>query len=98
MGSSESVRKMHWVGWLKITQSKSEGGLGLHTAKGKNLSLLAKLNWCFHSEKDALWSKVLRSKYCTRQRLNAINPTKLPCSRVWSAMKKGEDNFHKGIR
>ena len=92
------MKKMHWVGWKKITQPKSEGGLGLHTAKGRNLSLLAKLNWHFHSEKDTLWSKVLRSKYCTRQRLNAINPTKLPYSRVWFAMKKCEDIFYKGIR
>lgn len=97
-GSSESVKKMHWVGWQKVTRPKSEGGLGLHTAKGRNLSLLAKLNWRFHTEKDSLWSKVLRSKYCNRQRLNARNPAKLPCSRVWSAMQKGKDTFQKGTR
>ena len=48
-------------------------------------------------EKDALWSKVLKSKYCIRQRLNATNPTKLPCSRVWSRMREGEDIFRKGV-
>ena len=89
---------MHWVGWQKVTWPKSEGGLGLHNAKGRNLSLLAKLNWRFHSEKDSLWSKVLRSKYCNRQRLDARNPAKLPYSRLWSAMKKGEDIFRKGTR
>jgi len=44
-GSSESVKKMHWVGWQKVTRPNSEGGLGLHITKGRNLSLLAKLNW-----------------------------------------------------
>ena len=97
-GSSESVKKMHWVGWQKVTRPKIKGELSLHTTKGRNLSLLAKLNWQFHSEKDSLWSKALRSKYCNRQRLNAKNPAKLPCSNVWLAMKKCEDIFRKGTR
>ena len=29
--------------------------------------------------------------------MNATNPTKLPCSRVWFAMRKGEDIFRKGV-
>ena len=52
---------MQWVGWGKITKPK-KGGLGLHSAKGKNLALLAKLNWRFHNEKNALWRKVLEKK------------------------------------
>lgn len=28
-GSTESVRKIHWVGWSKVTQPKNVGGLGL---------------------------------------------------------------------
>ena len=46
--SSESMKMMHWVGWQKVTRLKSEGGLGLHTAKGRNLSHLVKINWRFH--------------------------------------------------
>ena len=43
-GSSETKRKLHWVGWQKVTNSKEEGGLGLQEAKGRNTALLAKLN------------------------------------------------------
>ena len=43
-GSSDSAKKVHWVGWDKVTKSKEEGGLGLHSAKGRNIALLAKLN------------------------------------------------------
>jgi len=43
-GSSEVIRKMHWVGWQKVTKPKEEGGLGLQTARGRNTALLAKLN------------------------------------------------------
>lgn len=49
-------------------------------------------------EKGALWAKVLRSKYCTSQRLNARNMERLPCFRVWQAMKKGSKVSNKGIR
>ena len=43
-GLTDTVKKMHWVGWHKVTKSKSEGGLGLQTAKGRNIALLSKLN------------------------------------------------------
>uniref|UniRef100_A0A7N2M5G8 Uncharacterized protein n=1 Tax=Quercus lobata TaxID=97700 RepID=A0A7N2M5G8_QUELO len=43
-GSTENQRKMHWVGWQKVTRAKEEGGLGLQTARGRNIALLAKLN------------------------------------------------------
>ncbi|XP_075673848.1 uncharacterized protein LOC142643189 [Castanea sativa] len=28
-GTSDSVKKIHWVGWQKVTKPKDEGGLGL---------------------------------------------------------------------
>ena len=52
-GSAENKRKLHWVGWKKVTRLKEEGGLGLQTAKGRNRALLAKLNWRFHNEDKA---------------------------------------------
>ena len=63
-GSVENKRKMHWVGWNKVTRPKEEGGLGLQTTKGRNTALLAKLSWRFHTEDKASWAKVLRPKYC----------------------------------
>ena len=52
-GSSKAAKKMHWVGWDKVIKSKEEGGLGLQSAKGKNIALLSKLNWRFHTKKEA---------------------------------------------
>ena len=53
-GLTESSKKIYWVGWQKVTKSKEEGGLGLQTGKGRNTALLAKLNWRFNVEKEAL--------------------------------------------
>ena len=72
-GSIENKGKMHWVGWKKVTRPKDEGGLGIQIAKGRNTTLLAKLNWRFHTEDKAPWAKVLRMKYCNPQRLNSTN-------------------------
>lgn len=97
-GSLEEKRKIHWIGWQKVTKPKEEGGLGLQFAKGRNLALLMKLNWRFHSKGEVLWAQVLRRKYCSRRRVHAANPHKLPCSSIWAAMKKGMDIFTKGSR
>ncbi|XP_065622950.1 uncharacterized protein LOC136064750 [Quercus suber] len=44
-GSSNEKRRMHLVGWEKIIRAKDEGGLGIQSARAKNIVLLAKLNW-----------------------------------------------------
>ena len=79
-GSTNHIKKMHWVNWVEVTKPKEAGGLGLQSAKGRNTALLAKLNKRFHIEKNAPWAKVLKFKYCTRQRINSRNEAKLP---VW---------------
>ena len=79
-GLAEASKKLHWVGRQKVTRSRKKGGLGLQFARGRNTSLLAKLNWRFHSEKEILWARVLRNKYCNRQRTSSVNSNKLPCS------------------
>ena len=53
-GLSESALKTHWVSWEKVTKTKEKGGLGIQSAKGRNLALLAKLNWRFQTEGSSL--------------------------------------------
>ena len=81
-----------------MAKPKEEGGLGLKAAKGRNVALLAKLNWRFHMERGKPWVEVLRMKYCNQRRVNTINANRLPCSQTWRAMKKGMEVFTKGSR
>ena len=92
-GTSKAAIKIHWVRWHKVTKPKDEGGLGLKTAKGRNV---AKLNWRLCTEKDAPWAQVLRSKFYTSRRGNSINANRLPCSRIWTAIQKGREVLTKG--
>ena len=68
---------MHWVGWGKITQPIAKGGLGLQSAKGRNIAYLSKLNWRLHSEKDALWAQVMRKKYLNLGRISCSKENSL---------------------
>ncbi|KAK9991109.1 hypothetical protein SO802_026094 [Lithocarpus litseifolius] len=79
----------------RVTRTKEEGGLGLQAAKVRNTALLAKLNWRLHTEREALWALVLWKKYHNNRRLNASNPDRLPCSQVWTAIKRGRETFEK---
>lgn len=77
-----------------MTKPREEGGLGLQTARGRKIAMLAKLNWRLNIEKDAPWSKVLQAKYCNNRNLNAANADKLPCSRIWAVIKKRKKSFY----
>ena len=94
--SMDSAKNIHWVGWEKVTKSE-EGGLGLQTAEGRNVALLSKLNWRFHTEGEA-WVNVLKMKYCNHRGRAAANANSLPCSSIWATMKKGMGTFNKGCR
>ena len=81
-GTTETTKKIHWVGWEKVTRTKEEGGLGLQAKKGRNTAFLAKFNWRLHTEREAQWAQVLWQKYHSNRRLNASNPDKSSCSQV----------------
>ena len=95
-GSSNEKRRMYPVGWGKI-RPKDEGGLGIQSARAKNIALLAKLNWRMYQEKETVWARILLNKYCSNSRRRAANPDALPSSPNRSAIKLGFPTFAKGI-
>ena len=78
-----------------MTKSKKEGGLGLQSARGRNTTLLTKLNWRFHTEKESLWVRVLKEKYGSNRRISSKDPNCLPCSQTWKGMKRERSCFGK---
>ena len=97
-GSSENKKKVHLIGWNKITKAKEEGGLSIQAAKPKNTALLAKLNWRFHLEKSSLWVRVLSNKYRAHRRSFRSTITLTSCSSTWVGLKKGKEIFSKGSK
>ncbi|CAL5355041.1 unnamed protein product [Camellia sinensis] len=62
-GGSEQVRKIHMIKWEDLSKGMDQGGLGIRNLRNVNKCLLIKWWWRFACEKDALWKRVICSKY-----------------------------------
>ena len=59
-------RGFHWVSWDEICCPKEDGSLGIRLLRTMNEMLKTKWLWRFVIEDDALWKKVIVSKYFVR--------------------------------
>nr|KYP53471.1 Putative ribonuclease H protein At1g65750 family [Cajanus cajan] len=72
-GSNQGTKKMAWIKWEKVTDSKEKGGLGIKEINLFNKALLAKWRWCLFHNPESLWVKFICSKYGGFQNLCAQN-------------------------
>lgn len=56
-------RKYHLVKWDKVCSSIRDGGLGIKKLKLVNKALMGKWLWRFMVDKDALWWRVVVSRF-----------------------------------
>ena len=63
----EDRRKLSWVKWNKCCSSKQKGGLGIKNIETFNHALVGKWLWRLLNENEALWVRVLDSKYGGRE-------------------------------
>nr|POE52758.1 putative ribonuclease h protein [Quercus suber] len=94
-GSNDERRRIHLVGWDKVTKPTCFGGLGLFQVKARNDAILAKLCWHIALNSNAAWSQMLCKKYLTPARLNERG-RKYPASHTWKAckcIKKGTEFY-----
>ncbi|KAH1073280.1 hypothetical protein J1N35_025608 [Gossypium stocksii] len=86
-GSSPGYPNSALVGWKSIYQPKSRGGLGFRHLHDQNNSFLLKIGFNLVSRKDALWVRVLHSKYGWKnQILDTIHRSS--CSHLWRSLSK----------
>lgn len=62
-GQKGDNKKIHWLGWGKLSEVKQNGGLGFRELEGFNIALLAKQLWQIITKPSLLVSKVLKAKY-----------------------------------
>lgn len=65
-GSNEHRRRIHWMGWRKMSQPKKLGGLGFQDLVCFNQSMLAKQGSRLLLYDDLLVTRVLRARYFRR--------------------------------
>ncbi|XP_058767957.1 uncharacterized protein LOC131641677 [Vicia villosa] len=62
-GGSESKKSFHWICWDTICKSTEEGGLCVKNVEIMNAALISKWKWRILSEKEAVWSGILKARY-----------------------------------
>ena len=62
-GGGSLEKKPHLVKWATVCTKKKKGGLGLRNFSRLNKALLCKWSWRFANERNALWKKVVSSKF-----------------------------------
>nr|KYP60964.1 Putative ribonuclease H protein At1g65750 family [Cajanus cajan] len=80
-GAKEGNRKISWVSWRKVCQSKKQGGLGVKDIEMFNDALLGKWRWGLFHQHQSLWSRILNSKYDGWRNLQDGKPN--PASSIW---------------
>ncbi|KAL4579128.1 hypothetical protein LXL04_015264 [Taraxacum kok-saghyz] len=71
-GAEVGERKIQWVAWNKVMQSKVNGGLGVGSLSAFNKALLFKWKWRYRCNPDAMWVRVLDAihGYSGRRRMS----------------------------
>ncbi|XP_019418518.1 PREDICTED: uncharacterized protein LOC109329295 [Lupinus angustifolius] len=91
-GNNRGGKGIAWVAWDVVCKSKELGGLGVKDLFRFNLALLGKWRWRRLQDKDALWVKVINSKYG----LEWLSHPNICSSRWWRDLGKvgssGEDS------
>ncbi|KAL1127374.1 hypothetical protein V6Z11_A13G174800 [Gossypium hirsutum] len=86
-GCTDDHSKMSLVGWDSICQPCSRGGLGFRHLEDQNNSFLMKIGYSLGSKNNAIWVRVLRSKYCWKESiLDSIYKSR--SSHLWKALSK----------
>lgn len=77
--------KVAWVKWDLVCKPKEEGGLGVKDLGLFNHVLLVKWAWQLFNEEDALWSRILISKYGELSRVIDLFKEGLIRDKNWSS-------------
>ncbi|CAL1398235.1 unnamed protein product [Linum trigynum] len=88
-GSIEGKRKTHLVAWDNICKPKSQGGLGLKSARHMNMAYMIKLGWHMLNNASDLWVQVLQGKYFKHQGGDITTMKKSNHSNLWKAIVRG---------
>ena len=78
-------------------QKKTAGGLGLRHSREQNKALLMKIGWGLMTNKDALWTRVVRGKYRCGDDIIPTIDRRRRGSRLWCGIKKVWDSFINGV-
>ena len=94
--NQDKLNKIHWIGWQKLTRSKSIGGLGFRDLYAFNMAMLARQGWRLLTQADSLCARVLKAKYFPSSNVLEAR-VKSGISYTWRSVLKGLHLLREGI-
>lgn len=86
-GSTSGHSKLALVGWDNICQPISRGDLGFCHLHDQNNSFLLKIGFNLITKDDALWVRILLSKYGWKEKIPS-SISRSQCSHLWCSLSK----------
>ena len=88
-------RKIHWINWSTLCESKSVGGMGFRDVQRFNSAMLAKLVWHLFHQRDTSTFQVFSAKYFPNGNISdtSVHPK---CSYAWRSVLQACEVIHKG--
>ena len=62
-GQKKEERKIHWISWLTMTNSKGKWGMGFKDMNLLNIALLAKQSWMMLMNPENWWVRIIKGIY-----------------------------------
>lgn len=97
-GGDEDRRKTHLLSWETLQKPRQHGGIGIRSAQQANDAFLTKLGWRVLSEPNALWSRVIRAKYCKGRCDIDMFTSKSGASNVWRGITENSRLLCEGLK
>ena len=85
-GHSDTRKGIILVRWSDLCQPRKHGGCGILNLEAQNRAFMSKLIYKIHSEPQALWVRVLATKYSLT--LPEDNPSHTQFSHFWQNIVK----------
>lgn len=86
-GGNGDVRKLHWVGWDKVSRPIKSGGLGIRKLEDTNNAFLVKWLWRYKHEGVALWRRVVDAIHGSNRKWE-IYPRSARFAGTWTKIVK----------
>lgn len=88
----------HLVAWDLVCRPKLKGGLGIGKVLARNKALLMKWIWRFPKERNALWYKVIKSKYgLNPNQWDAAEADRVTFRSPWKAISSLYEDFFQHV-
>ncbi|XP_027065073.1 uncharacterized mitochondrial protein AtMg00310-like [Coffea arabica] len=90
-------RRVHWMGWSKLSEVKGKGGLGFRDLMDFNNAMLAKKFWRILTRPNLMVSRILRGKYFKGESIWKMK-IKASDSWMWKSILYARELLESGVR